>query len=102
MAQRIRDDVQRQAQGVGGFEALAVEFLGLLLDGFAHGWLAVGRRGQPVIRLRFNPRCLRQNLQHLLRASPARPAVDVGIGIRNGNALGLLAFLFVGFAHGWG
>ena len=37
MTQRIRDEVQRHAQGVGGFEALAVKFLSLLLEGFAHG-----------------------------------------------------------------
>lgn len=54
MTQRIRDDVQRHAQGVGAFQTCALAhdtlpqfrwhhvavtkpFLGWLLDGFAHG-----------------------------------------------------------------
>ena len=113
MTQRIRDDVERHAQGVGGFEALAVEFLSLLMERFAHGLLDLGGRGQPVIRLRiesrcplgwgrcglplanepvvrlrFDPRCQRQNLPHLLRTSATRAAANVRVSVGNGNALG--------------
>lgn len=80
-----------------GLEAAAP--LGLTKPGLQEAKkLAIGCRGQPVVRVRLDRGCLRQNLQHLQGASPARSVVNAGVG--NGDDIGL-GFLFGGFVH-WG